>query len=47
MPANFPLGIMHYPVPDGGKCPNCKTLWVAGSYVIYSKSRNKDARVRC
>ena len=42
MPANFPLGIMHYPVPDGGKCPNCKTLSVAGSYVIYSKSRNKD-----
>ena len=42
MPANFPLGIMHYPAPDGGKCPNCKTLSVAGSYVIYSKSRNKD-----
>jgi multiple sugar transport system substrate-binding protein len=42
MPANFPLGIMHYPAIDGGKCPNCKTLSVAGSYVIYSKSKNKD-----
>jgi multiple sugar transport system substrate-binding protein len=42
MPANFPLGMMQYPTMDGGKCPNCKTLAVAGSYVMYSKSKNKD-----
>lgn len=42
MPANFPLGIMHYPLPDKGACPECKTLAVAGSYVMYSKGKNKE-----
>jgi multiple sugar transport system substrate-binding protein len=42
MPANFPLGIMQFPAMDGGKCPECKTLAVAGSFVMYSKSKNKD-----
>jgi multiple sugar transport system substrate-binding protein len=42
MPTNFPLGIMQYPAMDGGRCPNCKTLSIAGSYVMYSKSKNKQ-----
>lgn len=42
MPADFPLGIMQFPAMNKGDCPNCKTLAVAGSYVIYSKSKNKD-----
>lgn len=42
MPANFPLGIMQFPAMDGGKCPECKTLAVAGSFVMYSKGKNKD-----
>jgi multiple sugar transport system substrate-binding protein len=42
MPAGFPLGIMQYPAMDGGACPNCKTLAVSGSFVIYSKSKNKE-----
>ncbi len=42
MPADFPLGIMQYPAMDGGTCPTCKTLAVAGSYVMYSKGKNKD-----
>lgn len=42
MPANFPLGIMKFPLPDGAACPECKTLAVAGSYVMYSKGKNKD-----
>ncbi|WP_420102877.1 ABC transporter substrate-binding protein [Bosea sp. (in: a-proteobacteria)] len=42
MPADFPLGIMQFPAMDKGDCPNCKTLAVAGSYVMYSKSKNKD-----
>lgn len=42
MPADFPLGIMQFPAMDKGDCPSCKTLAVAGSYVIYSRSKNKD-----
>jgi multiple sugar transport system substrate-binding protein len=42
MPAEFPLGIMQYPAMDKGACPDCKTLAVAGSYVIFSKSKHKD-----
>jgi multiple sugar transport system substrate-binding protein len=42
MPANFPLGIMQFPAMDGGACPECKTLAIGGSFVIYSKSKNKD-----
>ncbi|MFG1201304.1 extracellular solute-binding protein [Xanthobacter aminoxidans] len=42
MPVNFPLGIMKFPAMDKGACPNCKTLAVAGSFVMYSKGKNKD-----
>jgi multiple sugar transport system substrate-binding protein len=41
-PERFPLGIMKFPSIDGGKCPECKTLAVGGSYVLYSRSKNKD-----
>jgi multiple sugar transport system substrate-binding protein len=33
---------MKYPLPEGARCPECKTLAVGGSYVMYSRSRNKD-----
>lgn len=42
MPANFPLGIMQFPAMDDGKCPTCKTLAVAGSFVMYARSKHKD-----
>ncbi|ACA15835.1 extracellular solute-binding protein family 1 [Methylobacterium sp. 4-46] len=42
MPADFPLGIMQFPAMDEGRCPTCKTLSVAGSFVVYARSRNKD-----
>ncbi|MGU3496755.1 ABC transporter substrate-binding protein [Xanthobacteraceae bacterium A53D] len=42
MPKDFPLGIMQFPAMDNGACPDCKTLAVAGSFVMYSKSKNKD-----
>lgn len=42
MPVDFPLGIMKFPSMDQGACPNCKTLAVAGSFVMYSKSKHKD-----
>ncbi|APV48586.1 ABC transporter substrate-binding protein [Betaproteobacteria bacterium GR16-43] len=41
-PKDFPLGIMQYPAPTGAKCPECKTLAVGGSYVMYSRGKNKE-----
>jgi multiple sugar transport system substrate-binding protein len=41
-PTDFPLGIMQYPAMDGGKCPECKTLGVGGSFTMYSKSPHKQ-----
>lgn len=41
-PKDFPLGLMKYPAMDGSKCPECKTLAVGGSYVMYSRSKNKE-----
>jgi multiple sugar transport system substrate-binding protein len=41
MPANFPLGIMQFPAMDDGQCPTCKTLAVAGSFVMYARGKNK------
>lgn len=41
-PPGFPLGIMQYPTMDKGECPECKTLAVGGSYVMYARSRNKE-----
>lgn len=41
-PKDFPLGLMKYPVADGSACPECKTLAVGGSYVMYSRSKNKE-----
>jgi multiple sugar transport system substrate-binding protein len=42
MPKDFSLGIMQFPKIDGGTCPECKTLAIGGSFVMYSKSKNKD-----
>jgi len=42
MPKDFPLGIMQFPAMADGKCPECKTLAVSGSFVMYSKGQNKD-----
>ena len=39
-PENFPLGVMQFPKMDGGACPNCKTIGVAGSYAINANSKN-------
>lgn len=41
-PAGFPLGLMQYPAMENSDCPECKTLAVGGSYVMYSRSRNKE-----
>jgi multiple sugar transport system substrate-binding protein len=41
-PAGFPLGLMKFPVMNNSKCPECKTLAVGGSYVMYAKSKNKE-----
>lgn len=39
-PDNFPLGVMQFPKMDGGSCPDCKTVSVAGSYAINVRSKN-------
>jgi multiple sugar transport system substrate-binding protein len=41
-PKDFALGLMKYPAMDGSKCPECKTLAVGGSYVMYARSKNKE-----
>lgn len=41
-PQGFPLGLMKFPTVNGAKCPECKTLAVGGSYVMYSRSKNKE-----
>lgn len=41
-PQGFQLGLMKYPAMNGAKCPECKTLAVGGSYVMYSRSKNKE-----
>jgi len=40
-PAGFPLGIMQAPAMTDGVCPACKTLSVGGSFVMFSRSKNK------
>jgi multiple sugar transport system substrate-binding protein len=42
MPKDFALGIMQFPAVDGAKCPECKTLAIGGSFVMYSKSKHKE-----
>lgn len=41
-PQGFQLGLMKFPAMNGAQCPECKTLAVGGSYVMYSRSKNKD-----
>lgn len=41
-PENFPLGIMQFPAMDGGACPECKTIGVAGTYSVSANSQNPE-----
>ena len=41
-PKDFSLGLMNYPVMNDSKCPECKTLAVGGSYVMYARSKKKE-----
>ncbi|MGF6528790.1 ABC transporter substrate-binding protein [Variovorax sp. PvP013] len=45
-PKDFALGLMKYPAMDGSKCPECKTLAVGGSYVMYARGKNKECAGR-
>lgn len=40
-PVGFELGIMEAPAMTGGKCNECKTMAVGGSYVVNAASKNK------
>lgn len=41
-PVDFPLGIMRFPALEGAACPDCKTLNVAGSFVVNADSPHPD-----
>jgi multiple sugar transport system substrate-binding protein len=41
-PVGFPLGIMQAPAMTNGACPQCKTLSVGGSFVMYSRGKHKE-----
>lgn len=41
-PDDFPLGIMNGPAMDGGKCNECKTNSVAGSFVVNAQTAVPD-----
>ena len=41
-PEGFPLGIMQFPAMDGGACPECKTIGIAGTYAINAASTQPD-----
>jgi len=44
-PADFPLGIMHFPAPDNAACPECKTAAIGGSFCVNADSQNPDLAV--
>ena len=44
-PADFPLGIVNGPIPEGAACPTCKTIAVGGSFVINSATEHPDLAV--
>lgn len=44
-PADFPLGIVNSPIPDGAACPTCKTIAVGGSFVVNAATEHPDIAV--
>jgi multiple sugar transport system substrate-binding protein len=45
-PESFRLGIMQFPAMDGGACPECKTIGVAGTYAINAASTQQDLALK-
>jgi multiple sugar transport system substrate-binding protein len=45
-PADFQLGIMQFPAMDGGACPECKTIGIAGTYAINAASDQPDLALK-
>ena len=41
----FPLGIMQAPAMKGGKCNECKSIAVGGSYVVNADSKDKATAI--
>jgi len=41
-PADFPLGIMQFPVPEDAACPECKTTNVGGSFCVNADSPHPE-----
>jgi multiple sugar transport system substrate-binding protein len=45
-PEDFQLGIMQFPAMDGGACPECKTIGIAGTYAINAASTQPDLALK-
>jgi multiple sugar transport system substrate-binding protein len=45
-PKDFPLGIMQFPAMDGGACPDCKTIGIAGTYAINAASQQPELALK-
>lgn len=41
-PADFELGVVNGPIPEGAACPRCKTIAVGGSFVVNAGSDNAE-----
>jgi multiple sugar transport system substrate-binding protein len=41
-PAEFALGIVNGPIPEGAACPECKTIAVGGSFVVNAATEHAD-----
>jgi multiple sugar transport system substrate-binding protein len=39
-PESFQVGIMKFPAPDNARCSECRTIAVAGSFVVNSATKN-------
>lgn len=44
-PADFQLGVMHYPAMANGACNECKTIAVGGSYVVNAATEHPDLAI--
>jgi multiple sugar transport system substrate-binding protein len=44
-PADFPLGMMHFPALDGAACNACKTMSLGGSFVVNAATKHPDLAV--
>ena len=45
-PDDFQLGVMQFPAMDGGACPDCKTIAIAGSYALNANRKQPEVAAK-